>query len=97
MASSTPGIAKARSCIMDPIIPFESAYWEIMIKITIKQSCGGEEGTLTLFDHLLNRAGWVDLHCKQVAKPVHLGGILRKLLTKCVGQVMSWIRGLTKG
>jgi hypothetical protein len=49
---------------MDPIIPFESAYWAIMIKITIKQSCVGEEGTLTLFDHLLNRAGWVDLHCK---------------------------------
>lgn len=25
MASSTPGMAKARSCIMEPIIPFWSA------------------------------------------------------------------------
>ena len=29
MASSTPGIANARSCIMLPIIPFESAYGDV--------------------------------------------------------------------
>ena len=53
-------------------------------------------GNLTLFDHLLDRACRVDFHCREVIEPVDFGSIFGELLTKCIGQVMSWIRGLNK-
>jgi len=44
---------------MDPIIPFESAS-QAIDKLVLRI----EEGILTLFDHLLDGASWVDLHCE---------------------------------
>ena len=45
----------------------------------------------TLFDHLLNCTRRVDLHRKEVVKPVDFGCILGELLAKGVGQVVCWI------
>lgn len=68
MASSTPGMANAKSCIMEPIMPFESA---------VNQSSEEEEsGWRTLLDHFLYCTSRVNFHGKQVVETVHFGGIL---------------------
>jgi hypothetical protein len=89
IASSTPGMAKARSCIMEPIIPFESAN-TIVKKI---RSGAGETGR-TLLYHLLDGAGRIDLHREEVVEPVHFRRVLRELLTECVRQVVRRVSGL---
>ena len=79
MASSTPGIAKAKSCIMLPIMPFWSAVQ------TPNVSCQRQANVaarLTLLDHLLYRACGVDLHSVQVVEAIDLGRLLGELLAK---------------
>jgi hypothetical protein len=46
---------------------------------------------LTLFDHLLNGAGWVYLHGEKVIEPIDFCRILGKLLAECIGQIMRRI------
>lgn len=91
IASSTPGIAKARSCIMLPIIPFESAVKDFK---STTENGSIEMAVRTLLDHLLNSTRWVNLHREEVVKAVDFRRVLRELLTKCIGQVMCWICGL---
>jgi hypothetical protein len=45
----------------------------------------------TLFNHLLDGTRRVDFHGKQVLESVDFGCILRKLLTKGIGKIVSWI------
>lgn len=89
IASSTPGMAKARSCIIEPIIPFESA---VQSEDYIETN---EDGyARTLFHHFLDGTCWINLHCKQIFKSVHFGCILRKLLAKGIGEIVGGISGL---
>ena len=91
IASSTPGIANARSCIMLPIIPFESAGEGAQVNYSYRYV---EVVGRTLLDHLLNSTRWVNLHGEEVVKAVDFRRVLRELLAKCIGQVMCWICGL---
>lgn len=90
IASSTPGIANARSCIMVPIIPFESAVCEGFMN-NRQQTARAKDMIRTLVDHLLDSTCWVDLHREEVIEPVHFRGIFREFLAKCIGQIMCWV------
>jgi hypothetical protein len=74
-ASSTPGIAKAKSCIM-LCIP-ESAVEESKGKVFL-------ESERTLVDHFLDRSRRVDFHGVQVVIAIDLGRFLAKLLAVSV-------------
>jgi len=74
---------------MDPIMPLLSAEGGCISRN------GGDATTMrTLFDHLLDRACWIDLHGVEVLESIHFGGVLRELLAKSIGQVMRRIRRL---
>lgn len=90
IASSTPGMANARSCIMVPIIPFESAVCEAYMN-NRQQTGRAKDMIRTLVNHLLYSARWVDLHREEVIEPVHFRGIFRELLAKCIRQIVCWI------
>ena len=51
IASSTPGIANAKSCIIEPIIPFSSA--EIYIMVRLRSGCQIEGTTHTVQSFLV--------------------------------------------
>ena len=78
MASSTPGMANARSCIMLPITPFESAVGRGQMII------GWVGGIRTLLDHLLEGTCGVDFHGVEVLEAVDLRRVLRELLAERV-------------
>ena len=61
IASSTPGIANAKSCIIEPIIPFESAKGDRNKER--QQAANRRTLAFTLFDHLLDSTGGINLHC----------------------------------
>lgn len=76
IASSTPGIANAKSCIIDPIIPFWSAVRPSIALLAFLASFESVRKVLALFDHLLDRARRIDLHGVEVVEPVDSSGIL---------------------
>ena len=45
----------------------------------------------TLFNHLLDGTRRVDFHSRQVVESVNLCRVLRKLLAKGIGKIVSWI------
>ena len=90
IASSTPGIAKARSCIIPPIIPLVSASHN---SATLAQ-IGDIRGQRTLLNHLLQRAAGIDLHSIEVVKAVYARCVLGEFLTKRVGEIVGWVRRL---
>lgn len=62
IASSTPGIANAKSCIIEPIIPFESAKEDK--NLARQRDPNPRTLALTLFDHFLDSAGRINFHCE---------------------------------
>ena len=91
IASSTPGIANARSCIIEPIIPLLSA--ALYRQMSPLGTVAGRVG-LALLNHLLNGARRVDFHGKQVVEPVHFCCVLGKLLAERIREVVRRISGL---
>jgi hypothetical protein len=82
-ASSTPGIAKARSCIM-LCIPVSAAF--------LVRRRTGQAKDRTRIHHFLNRSRRVDLHGVQVVVAIDLGRFLAKLLPVSVRQVVRGVR-----
>lgn len=107
IASSTPGIANARSCTIDPIAPCSSAsgtqassganvQYRRCSELTRRaKTAGAEEKELkirTRLNHLLDRPARIDLHRIQVIEPIHFRSFLVEFLTECIGKVVCRIR-----
>lgn len=75
IASSTPGMAKARSCIMVPIIPLLSAMKVLELERG-RVGGDGDWGGRTLLDHLLDGACGVNLHGEEVIEAIDFGSVL---------------------
>lgn len=86
MASSTPGMANARSCIMPPMPPPDVSAAKPSVPSTTLGSLA-----LTRLDHLLERRVGVNLHGVEVVKAIDLCGVLAKLLRERVGQVVCGV------
>lgn len=75
---------------MVPIMPF----WSAVPKKNVDDTCKLESGALahvrekgamqTLIDHLLDGARRVDLHRKEVFKPVYFCCFFGELLSECI-------------
>jgi len=53
---------------------------------------GEGRGRGTLFDHFSDGRGGIDFHGGKVIESIYFTCILAKLLTKCIRQVVCWIR-----
>lgn len=102
IASSIPGIANARSCMIPFIPPASSpAQYQILATdisgVVERQRLENESGegerilSRTGFNHILHRSTRVNLHCRQVREPIHFRCLLSKLLRERIRQVVCRI------